>query len=403
MNRQNIIRILCITAIALAILYILFQFLSAGNIVVSENWVKKFGFGEEPVDIAASQNSLYTVSSASEDKIIIRKLSSDGIVQWELPWSPPGEGKVYPITIRHSGNYVVVSAFAGARNNIYILYLRDNGIIDKVYKPNISFTTLIFDVEVYGDGSVILGGLTYNEKLKTQAYISRINPLINYTHWTITWGLKGYDYVVDLAVSEKGYIYALVNSTLQGSVLLYIDETGKIIRFTPLGPLDPVTLTVSQSDDSVFVLTKDFMSHNYKLFKASAMGSLQGKTINKPEPLLGNISFTDILVFQDNNLAALSGYIKSNNSINAVIILYHTDNVEPDKLIRLTGRENSMFIKLVFNGYELSALGLTESGIVVASYTIKISSPNIYGIIICSISVGIAILLLYLSWRKRSV
>jgi len=372
MGKPSLIKLGSAALLAVSIVLLSLHILRVGSLDVREEWIRTLAIGEEPADIAVDKE-VYVVTTRTTGLkgIALYRLTDRGEVLWKKTWNPPKGVEAYPLSVKSLGGEIIVSVLNATKTSAYILSYTVEGVLRRATEIPASPLSLLFDVDVYIDGTIVIGGLEYTVEHKSQYYVARIDPGSKATYWNRVWGTDDYEYVVDVAVSPRGLIYAIGNTSRGGTTLTCLNGGGEEVWTTPLGLLEPIAIDFSRNGEQVYLLARSI--DTYRVVELSAVLGTPSRVIELEKPSsLESITPLDLEVVDEANTLVVAGYGERGGAIEALVLVYDLDSDELVRVIRVTANHQaSFFLRIESWNNRLYAVGVAGTGTIVACYTVE--------------------------------
>ncbi|MET1159392.1 MAG: hypothetical protein ABWW65_00360 [Thermoprotei archaeon] len=396
----NAVVLIAVTLLLASTVLLVFSIVETSSIEVTEKWISRIAVGEEPVSVTVSDDEvlLATIKPGGYQSFVIYRIGTDGNVVWRTTGGTLEGRAIYPISISRRGDEIIVISLIDTRDKIRIYYYTTSGLLSKKVDLNLGPLTLVFDAELYSDGSILFGGLKYVLGEKAQYYIERFNPEDNTRYWSISWGTEGYDYIIKLLVSSNGYVFALGNSTLQGYTLTCIDGDGEILWSIPLGKSEPVSLRLSPDNNNIYLL----LGRGNK-YRVLVISSIDGGLVNSYEldlsPLFKYATLTDfeVLALNRGEVFAITGtgYSAESEHQTLAFILLYKPGTGFEKIIKISSEQDTAIYAVTSIDKSLYIVGLAGITTFIGSYEVGEGGIDALAIITSLTTASISLYILF--------
>ncbi len=376
--------------LVVSIVLITLTLLSTGYIVVESKWIKKIGYGEEPVDISTSNGYVYVLTVKGVNVIITKIMGDSGEILWRTIWSANENVTINPLKVLLSRNGILVPVLYGDRHTLLILnYGFDGVLLNKTLiklKKNLEW---IYDVDIY-DGYLVIVGARYKAGDRLQYLLKYYELSSGKIVWSNIWGSRDIDYLFRVCVSPgNGIIYALGNSTITGYTIYSISPQGKILWSYKLGVnIHDVPSIYCYSDRIYLLILHKEASPEILVLSALKPVVLQSEVVaiaGLNDFLLGSLSVSRTYI-----VLSGTGYNPEDSSYDALVYVRSLMS-EKSKIIWFSGKGVDVSIKSIIRESDserntIYSLSLMNNYIVVACYNVYPASINLIHTMLLSIT-----------------
>jgi len=308
-----------------------------------------------------------------DSSVVIYRYSPQSRALSSVIWGFEGNTTVYPLKLIPSGDKILVPSLIGDRRHLLVLtYTKDLRLVSRE-QYSVGEILLVSSVETADSASVVVGA-RYRTGYRLQYYVGLIDPGSRQVREVMVWGTSDVDYLVE-AYAVDSLLYAIGNSTVEGSVVYVINSRGWSVEASVKLPATPLKSIVNGVE---FTSLLNINTTYYLCTITPLTYKLTCTEIAKPQ--LESYQVFSYSFWRDYLILLGRGYRADTKTIDALALFYHATRpggLSLEKLLWISGEGvNSVLFDGATSGDDLVVVGYAGSTPFIAHYTLRVQSFN---------------------------